>query len=333
MALEMDNVTHIVDELRPLEWVKEREEFAEKPSAGTTGLGDLPESCIALILRLTAPRDVARLACVSPAFRAAADWDMVWESRLPVDLEAILAQATNAPPRPCSKTKLYDFLCNRVLLKNGTEDYWLDRATGGVCRSIGVKGLNITWGDDERYWNLSHQREGSRYSEVAYLRLVWWLEIRGKLDCFLLPGTYTLSWRMYHQFENTGPIHFTVEATDNEDVHTICYLTPEGARTRSEGGRQVTCRWDQGKWMEIDVAEFTVDNINSPLSVSFSMTEIVTGSPKEGLYLDGVVIRPQNATQNLPSGVSQSDQSARDIGVDNYEEHPLWWRRFMGRFR
>lgn len=37
----------------------------------------------------------------------------------------------------------------------------MDRATGGICRSIGAKGLFIVWGNDRRYWGWA-KREGSR---------------------------------------------------------------------------------------------------------------------------------------------------------------------------
>lgn len=35
----------------------------------------------------------------------------------------------------------------------GTQEFWLDKRTGGICLSISSKALMITGIDDRRYWN------------------------------------------------------------------------------------------------------------------------------------------------------------------------------------
>lgn len=87
------------------------------------GLWDLPESCIAAILSLTTPKDLARMACVSRVFREAVYSDVVWEAMLPRSYRDILAKATVPPPpsRIYSKKAIYDYLCSGVLLEDGTQ--------------------------------------------------------------------------------------------------------------------------------------------------------------------------------------------------------------------
>lgn len=48
-----------------------------------TNLGDMPESCVALILSYLEPVDICRLARINRAFRAASTADFIWASKLP----------------------------------------------------------------------------------------------------------------------------------------------------------------------------------------------------------------------------------------------------------
>ncbi|CAM6087891.1 unnamed protein product [Calypogeia fissa] len=267
------------------------------------GMGDLPESCIASILRLITPRDVARLACVSRIFRNASYSDSVWQTMLPTFYEDILAQAPDAPASTCSKKEIYDFLSTPVLLENGTQDFWLDRATGGVCRSIGAKGLFVVWGDDQRYWSWIEQ-EGSRFAKVAYLIRVCWLEVRGSMQCCLPPGTYTLSWRLSfslgtNNFKgfNYKPVKFSFEGPDHVPVDFEKALTTN--EIFQEGG--LPPLWTRGgdkKWVELDVGEFTVERGDSPVDIKFSMMQIEGGFWKGGLLLDSVLIRPTRLSEH-----------------------------------
>jgi hypothetical protein len=70
-------------------------------------LGDLPEVCIAVILSCLRPREVAKLACVCRSFRAASNFDSVWERILPPQYKDFLARDPDAvPARFASKREI-----------------------------------------------------------------------------------------------------------------------------------------------------------------------------------------------------------------------------------
>lgn len=90
------------------------------------GLGDLPQDCIASILSRTSPKDVARLACVSSVYRDASNADSVWQMMLPPWYADVLAQAPDgAPTSTSSKKQAFTYLCNRVLLENDTQVWFI----------------------------------------------------------------------------------------------------------------------------------------------------------------------------------------------------------------
>lgn len=52
-------------------------------ATGRTGLGDIPESCVACVFMYLTPPEICNLARLNQAFRGAASSDAVWESKLP----------------------------------------------------------------------------------------------------------------------------------------------------------------------------------------------------------------------------------------------------------
>ncbi|CAM6093610.1 unnamed protein product [Calypogeia fissa] len=267
-----------------------------------TGLGDLPEAAIASILSLTSPRDVARLSCVNRSFRAASDSDQVWQKMLPPFYTEILDQALNPPSRTSPKKEVYNFFCNRALFQNGTRDFWLDRASGAGCQSIGARELDVIWSNEDQYWGWC-PKEGARYSEVAYLKHVWWLKVKGRWQCHLSPGNYILSWRLSlpGRDHKMGPVTFSFEASGNAPLSTKCYLTGQGPSTLrggwSEGHQQpLGYRWEGDSWMELDIGEFTVVEEDSPFEIEFHLKDIDCSRVKGDLYVDGVMIRPSSTT-------------------------------------
>lgn len=61
----------------------------DKKSIGNIGLGDLPESCLALVLSFLEPLEICRFACLSTTFRRASSADIVWESKLPQNYQIL----------------------------------------------------------------------------------------------------------------------------------------------------------------------------------------------------------------------------------------------------
>ncbi|KAL2610622.1 hypothetical protein R1flu_029195 [Riccia fluitans] len=310
------------------------------------GLGDLPESCIAQILCLLFPREIARLACTSRGFRDAACSDLVWQAKLVNCYEDVLEEAAEAPAASSSKKSVYDFLCRGVFLKEGREAFCVDKATGGVCRSQGARGMVIVWGDDERYWSWL-SREGSNFPEVAYLKAVCWLEARGQMECTLPVGSYTLSWRLsvaetpsrnrsyirhalgygwsnkpvLFDMETDGGQHsqreYYLDADRWEDEQAEQHDTVGGGSSQNSGRRLV-----HKNWMEFDVGNFTVEEGNGNSGVGkvrlkYALTEIKGGHWKSGMFLDGVVIRPVYLKPKCSLGDNLLEEADRQRVSDN----------------
>ncbi|KAJ0966516.1 hypothetical protein J5N97_023433 [Dioscorea zingiberensis] len=146
----------------------------------------LPEGCISHVLSLTSPRDVCRAAMVSPEFRSAETSDTVWERFLPSDIADILSRAVDRVEYS-SKRELFFRLCDPILIDGGKRSFFLEKSTGRKCYMLSARQLTIIWGDTPQYWAWISVPE-SRFSEVAELLHVCWLEIHGRLD------TKELSW-------------------------------------------------------------------------------------------------------------------------------------------
>lgn len=57
---------------------------------GKTGLGDIPESCVACVFMYLTPPEICNLARLNRAFSGAASSDAVWESKLPSNYHHML---------------------------------------------------------------------------------------------------------------------------------------------------------------------------------------------------------------------------------------------------
>lgn len=89
-------------------------------AAAAAAIYRLPEECVAHAIAMTTPGDALSSSAVSPAFRAAADSDAVWDRFLPRDHAAVLARADDAGDhRGRSKKELFTRLCSRPVLLDG----------------------------------------------------------------------------------------------------------------------------------------------------------------------------------------------------------------------
>ncbi|RDX76919.1 F-box protein PP2-B11, partial [Mucuna pruriens] len=148
------------------------------------GIEVRPKGCIANVLSFTSPRDVCRLSSVSPTFRSAAESDAVWDKFLPADYHAMLSECSSL----ClpSKKHLYLRLCQKpLLIDDGKKSFQLDKIYGKKCYMLSARVLFIVWGDTPRYWRWTSLPD-ARFSEVAELVSVCWLEIRGWMNTGML---------------------------------------------------------------------------------------------------------------------------------------------------
>ncbi|KAJ1416088.1 Phloem protein 2-like [Sesbania bispinosa] len=260
-------------------------------ASSTPTLGDLPESCIALILGYADPPQICQLATLNRTFRAASSADFVWESKLPPNYDLLLTKIFNNNfPHNLSKREIYATLCRLSNLDGGTKKVWLDRSTGKLCLSISSKGLSITGIDDRRYWNHIPTEE-SRFSTVAYLQQIWWFQVDGEVEFPFPAGTYSLYFRIHlgraskrfgrrvcntehvHGWDRK-PVRFQLWTSDGQYVASQCFLK------------------EPGNWSFYHAGDFTVEAGNASTKIKFSMTQIDCTHTKGGLCLDSVFIYP-----------------------------------------
>ncbi|KAF5460726.1 hypothetical protein F2P56_020574 [Juglans regia] len=167
-------------------------------------LGDLPESCVALVLASLDPPEICKLARLNRAFRGASWADYLWESKLPSNYQVLVRKVFGELPGDLGKREIYARLCQANSFDCDTKKFWLHKSTGGVCLSIASKGLSITGIDDRRYWSHIPTEESGRFflkKRKSYLR--WMMEtpvVRGipLLECVkvVLAPKKSFRWMM-----------------------------------------------------------------------------------------------------------------------------------------
>lgn len=265
-------------------------------------IGRLPEECLSHVLSLTSPRDACRSAAVSPAFRTAADSDAVWRRFLPSDHREIVSRAVD-PMVHASLKELYFRLCDSVLIDGGKRIFVLERESGAKCYTLCARNLEIIWGDDQRYWTWDSHPD-SRFAEVADLRHVCWLDIRGKIDCRELSSNTT--YKAYLIFKLSPDAHglkfpiqlVSVSLGPQISQQEVC-LDPnddeDGDWDMNEGHDipadvRVPHARNDG-WMEIEMGEFFSENGDDG-EVSMSYREVEILNWKGGLIVEGILVRP-----------------------------------------
>ena len=84
-------------------------------------LGDLPESCVALIIEYMDPPQICKLAKLNRTFRSASWADFVWESKLPPNFDVLVRKIFGDFPIDSSKRSIYTRLCRMNTFDEGTK--------------------------------------------------------------------------------------------------------------------------------------------------------------------------------------------------------------------
>ncbi|THG05619.1 hypothetical protein TEA_000804 [Camellia sinensis var. sinensis] len=200
---------------------------------------------------------------------------------------------------------------------------------------LGARGLTIVWGDTPIYWawrSLPQSRSPSlplrvrahavlfisvcgkrsyftflraysfstcRFSEVAELVSVCWLDIKGKIETRLLsPKTTYVAFLVFkfvranQGFESLPAKALVRFVGDEEEKSSTVYLKQPSTPVTSEGlsGRFPQERKD--KWMEVELGEFFNDQ-GDDREVVMQLMEIERGNWKHGLVVEGIEIRPK----------------------------------------
>ncbi|KAI3906401.1 hypothetical protein MKW92_025479 [Papaver armeniacum] len=297
----------------------------------------LPEGCISDILSLTTPADVCRSSLVSTFFKSAADSDALWEKFLPPDYEKIISRASNPiSSAALSKKELYYRLSDDpLLIDGGLKSFQLEKSSGKKCIMLGAKELAIVWGDTPQFWFYPGCTD-SRFAEVAELRSVWWLEIRGKLEIQLLsPNTFYVAYlvlklRDYaHGFDDYEPMKAKVEVigqaggdTSVRSEERFIYLCAGGEYSPPDPLELEYFARERGDgWMEVEIGHFYNEGgDNEGGEVHMSVLETERGVHKRGLIVQGMELRPKVDTNSHsnpdPNELRSSrNRSRRDRGT------------------
>ncbi|KAL1329608.1 hypothetical protein HN51_046729 [Arachis hypogaea] len=256
-------------------------------------LGDIPESCVALVLMYLDPLDICKLARLNRAFRGASLADFIWESKLPLNYRFIMEKALEDDDddafsmEDLGKRDVYARLCKPSLFDNGTKEIWLDKKTGGVCLAISSKALRITGIDDRRYW--SHiSTEESRFHTIAYLHQIWWLEVEGDIEFRFPPGSYNVFFRLMlgKSSKRLGRRVCNSEHIHGWDIKPVKFqLTTSGGHVVSQSHLD-----NQGQWILYHAGTFVSKDSNDLMKIKFSLTQIDCTHTKGGLCVDSVFI-------------------------------------------
>ncbi|XP_020240055.1 putative F-box protein PP2-B12 [Cajanus cajan] len=300
-------------------------------------LNNLPEGCIANVLSLTCPRDVCRLSVLSSTFRSAADSDAVWDTFLPHDYQSLLSQSQSQSQSQSlsSKKHLYLSLCQKpLLIHDGKKSFQLDKADGKKCFMLSARTLFIVWGDTPRYWRWTSLPD-ARFSEVAELVSVCWLEIRGWINTTMLsPNTLYAAYLVFkpNPAGTYGFDHQSVQVSigvaggdtrkrtvflDAERGRSLRYqIVPRRAgifnRARflpsaveapppaQDTNNNLDLEYPKERgdgWLEVELGEF-LNQGDEDKEVEMGVYEIKSGDWKGGLFVQGIDIRPKPTPLN-----------------------------------
>ncbi|KAL2325286.1 hypothetical protein Fmac_024344 [Flemingia macrophylla] len=256
----------------------------------------LPEGCVATILALTTPTDVCRLSLVSKVFRSAAESDAVWKRFLPSDYHSIVSQAS-VPLHYASNKSLYFALADDpLILDHATKSFQLHKKSGKKYYMLAARALNIACADIEEHWSWISD-PNSRFPEVAQLRWVLWLEIRGVINTRALsPNTHYAAYLVFKMIDAQGfcnlPVELSVNILGGHGSTKIVCLDPnrETPNNRIMGLQRPNERGDG--WLEIEMGEFFNPGLED--EVHMSVFEIRGDNWKRGLFVEGIEVRPRN---------------------------------------
>ncbi|XP_008450565.2 putative F-box protein PP2-B12 [Cucumis melo] len=259
----------------------------------------LPQDCIAHILSFASAREACRLSIVSEMMHSMADSDVVWDKFLPFDCKEVLLRL-DSPLVYNTKKELYFKLCCPHLIDGGKKIFYIDKETGKKCYILGARELQIQWSNNPLYWSWNRQPFlKSRFEEVAELRTIWWLEIKGSINTKLLSSKTLYFAYLLVKFAdrayglNTHPSQATIIQLNTVTSKRKVYLHKQkGYKNQNNFGGVEEDDDDDDSWIEIELGEFyvydSVDNV-----VEMCLKEIESQHLRGGLVVEGIQLRPK----------------------------------------
>lgn len=196
--------------------------------------------------------------------------------------------------------------------------FWLEKQSGKKCFRLSARELTIIWGDAPQYWRWFSVPE-SRFSEIAYLNHVCWLQIKGVISSSMMsPETNYAAYFVFNFSENSygfGDVEvkssIKMEGDEDELMRKSYYLQ----RRVVNRGRRALMHSSQGQgqgqgqeqeqehilyptrrndgWFEIELGHFFSTATRGEDRVQVEITQL--GSHwKRGLMVEGIEIRPKH---------------------------------------
>lgn len=181
-----------------------------------------------------------------------------------------------------------------ILIDGGKVSFSLDKKTEKKCFMIAARGLEIEWSDKPDYWEwLPHS--DSRFAEVAKVKWVCWLDIRGKIETRRLSKRTKyvayLVFKLENKFHGLETVKAVVRFVDSMSVREAeqrasdVHFTGRGPRATLPFKRY-------DGWMELKMGDFFND-IGEDGDVEARLMETVHLEAKGGLIVQGVEFRPE----------------------------------------
>lgn len=139
----------------------------------------------------------------------------------------------------------------------------------------------------------------SRFEEVAELRTIWWLEIKGSISTKLLsPKTLYFVYLLVKFADrayglNTHPSQASVQLSDVTSKRKVYLHKHRGYRNRVivHGDDEIDNE-DNDNWVEIELGEFYVNDLGDGV-VEMCLREVESQHLRGGLVVDGIQLRPK----------------------------------------
>ncbi|KAJ1700314.1 hypothetical protein LUZ63_000093 [Rhynchospora breviuscula] len=162
----------------------------------------------------------------------------------------------------------------------------------GAGKMFTARSLDIIHSDNTEYWIWVRPND-SRFTEVAELLKVWWLDIKARIKLKeLLPKTKYTACLIFKTLPRSIGLDAFQEASISmgslKQKKIVC-LSPRVAVPLNVG---LPVRRSDG-WMELELGQFYCDdNINADQEVVVGLMETDNYNMKTGLIVGGLEVRP-----------------------------------------
>ncbi|XP_073126518.1 putative F-box protein PP2-B12 [Henckelia pumila] len=175
---------------------------------------------------------------------------------------------------------------------------FVDQRSGKNCYLVGARGLQISSVEDSQCWKwTSTQTDSSdRFSEVAELQAVWWLDIRCKIPSQILPQRRTYEAHLLFKLAKKckglesakAMVRFINDEPEKEAEKRARVVHFDTAEDAGRGSTVV--KRDDG-WMEVEIGSFYVGRGENE-EVEARLFEKNWNFSKSGLIVGGIEYRP-----------------------------------------